>query len=492
MSAAEMHAARTRAVRRRMRWLAGFALAGSLAGGCRCKQETLAPVEFMTGSDRAPVDPNSVLAPPWEPPLAAQLDNGALLHWLREPGSPAFHVRVLLPTSLDADKLSAAATAAVVESIEQRLAARIRRIGDARYDLRSRPGRIEIAVHGRDVDAEAVLEALALTLADAGDAKLLTVAQGKVLARHRAADPSTLAAAGLTAILLEHPLAHEYAAKQDLVDLSKKTLERAWSEFIDPRDALVVVHSGRDPEDEAMIAALAKLGTKWKSGGLGFGSGRPSVTERLRAEPPKKPLDTWVLSSTAPAPMRVFPGKPEPGGRAVVMLGRLIPTATLEERTLARISQRLLQEELDARLLVAGPVSLLAIRVRISARDPISNIENAVARMQGFASEAQPVARIDQAANLWLGARMVEASLLGEDWTALWSESIDLAGNDREIFVAMARDAQTMLELQPEQVREYMAKWFDPRGGEPGWVLVGAGIDDAFRAKLAAKIQLVD
>ncbi|HLT39644.1 MAG TPA: hypothetical protein VK034_25345 [Enhygromyxa sp.] len=467
--------------------LIACALAGSLAGGCRCNNETLAPVDFETGSDRAPVDPSSVLAPPWQPPLIAQLDNGAMLHWLRERDNPAFHVRVLLPTSIDADKLSAAAAASVMQAIELRLGARVRRIPDARLDIGSRPGRIELALHGRDADAEALLEALAETLADAGDPKLLTVAQGKVLARHREADASTLATAGLIAELLGHPLNHEYASKQDLVDLTKNRLERAWSMLVDPRDALIIVHSGRDPEDETVSAAVARLGTRWKGG---LGSGKPSVTVRLRAEPPKKLPDTFVLTETRPASMRVFTGEPDRGGRAVVMIGRIIPTPTIEERALARISQRLMQEQLDARLLVAGPISVLAVRVRVSASDPILSIQRVVDRMRAFGAEAQPGNRIDQAANLWLGARVVEASLTGEDWTSLWSESIDLAGSDREIFVALARDAQTMLELDPERVREYMARWFDPQAGEPGWVMVGAGIDDDFRAKLAARIQL--
>jgi hypothetical protein len=477
------------AVRRRTSLLVAFTLAGGFAGGCRCSKETLAPVDFEEGSDRAPIDPTSVLAPPWQPPLVAQLDNGAVLHWLREPQNPAFHARVLLPTSIEADKLGAAATAAVVEAIELRLQARLRKISDSELDIRSRPGRIEITVHGRDADAEALLGALADTLADAGDPKLLAVAQGKVLARHRDADASTLAAAGLAAVLLEHPIEHEYASKQALVGLAKKSLERAWSLVVDPRNALVVVHSGRDPEDETMSTAVARLGTRWKDGGIG--SGKASVIERLREQPPKKQPDTYLLTESRAAPMRVFPGDPDQGGRAIVMLGRLIPTATIEQRTLARISQRLMQEELDARLLVAGPISLLAVRVRLSANDPVASIDNIITRMQAYADVAQPGNRIDQAANLWLGARVVEASLSGEDWTALWSESIDLAGQDREIFVALARDAQIMLELEPEQVREFMAKWFDPKRGEPGWVLVGAGIDDAIRAKLATRIQLV-
>lgn len=467
--------------------LIACALVSSVAGGCRCNKETLAPVEFEDGSDRAPVDPGSVLAPPWQPPRVAQLDNGAMLHWLRELDNPAFHVRVLLPTSIDADKLGAAATAAVIEAIDLRLAARLRRIGDTKLDIGSRPGRIEIALHGRDADAEALLEALADTLADAGDPKLLTVAQGKVLARHREADASTLAAAGLIAELLGHPLAHEYASKQDLVDLSKIKLERAWSMLVDPRDALIIVHSGRDPEDETVSAAVARLGSRWKGG---LGAGKPSVTVRLREEPPKKRPDTYLLTETRAAPMLLLAGEHGRGDRGIVMLGRVIPTPTIEERSLARISQRLMQEELDARLLVAGPISVLAVRVRVSAADPIGSITRVLDRMRAFGAEPQPGNRIDQAANLWLGARVVEASLAGEDWTALWSESIDLASNDREIFVALARDAQSMLELEPEQVREYMAKWFDPKAGEPGWVMVGANIDDGSRAKLAAVIEL--
>ena len=484
-----MSSNRALASRRRARLVVAASLIGALAGGCRCRQETLAPVVFEEGSDRAPIDPASVLAPPWTPPLVAQLDNDAILHWLREPQSSAFHARVLLPTSINADRLSAAAITSVIEALELRLEARLRRIKASALDIRSRPGRIEIAIHGRDADAEALLEALANTFADAGDPRLLAIAQGKVLARHREAEASARAAAGLVSVLLDHPLEHEYASKQDLADLSKNRLDRAWSLITDPRDALVVIHSGRDPQDPAMTAAVARLGSRWKPP-IGFGSGKDAVTQRLRENPPKRTPDTYLLTETRAAPMRVLGGEPEHGDRAVVMLGRLIPTATNEQRTLARISQRIMQERLDARLIVAGPVSLLAVRVRVPRKDPVASLARIIERMQAFSAEPQPGTRIDQAASLWLGARVVQASLSGEDWTSLWSESIDLAGKDREIFAALARDAQTMLELEPEQVHAYMAKWFDPQAGEPGWVWVGAGIDDDFRAKLATGIKL--
>ncbi|MFV8749310.1 hypothetical protein ACNOYE_02035 [Nannocystaceae bacterium ST9] len=463
-------------------------LAPALAGGgCRCKEDTLAPIVFDDDGSNGPIDPSRVLAPPWQPPAVTQLDNGALMHWLVEPGDPAFHLRVLMPTSIHADKLGAAGTSAALQALELRLSARLRRIEDANYDLHSRAGRVEFAVHGRDRDAAALITAVAETLADAGDPKLLAVAQGKVLAKHREADASALAAAGLISVLFDYRLAHEYASKQDLVDLNRTRLERSWTLLSDPRHALVVVHAGRSAEP--LAEAVELLGSKWKVGVLG--SGKPNATTRLHADPPEVRPETWLFGDL-PAPLQILPGTTDRRGRAVIMFGRIIPTASVEARALARISQRLLQEELDVRLVVAGPISLLAVRVHVSAADPLLEVMAAIEKMQAMAGKAQPEPRIRQAADLWLGARMVEASVSGEDWTALWSESIDLAQEDREIFAALAREAKTMLELDPEQVRAFHAQWLDPRGGEPGWVWVASGLTSAMRTKLAAKVELVD
>lgn len=458
-----------------------------LGGGCRCKEDTLAPVVFDDFGDNGPVDLARVLAPPWQAPTVTQLDNGALLHWLVEPNNPGFHVRVLMPTSIHADKLGAAGSAAAVQALEIRLAARLRRIEDANYDLDHRAGRIEFAVHGRDRDAALLLTAVADTLADAGDPKLLAVAQGKVVAKHREADASALAGAGLISELFDYRLEHEYASKSDLVELSRARLERAWSLLSDPRHCLVVVHSGRTTEQ--LAEPLALLGSRWKVGVLT--GGKPNATTRLHAEPPKKTPQTWLFGESA-APLHVIPGTPDRRGRAVIMFGRVIPTQSPETRALARISQRLLQEELDARLIVAGPISVLAVRVHVSAGDPLGAITDAIDRMQAMAGKAQPEPRIHQAADLWLGARMVEASLAGEDWTALWSESIDLAREDREIFTALARESRAMLELDPEQIRAFQAQWLDPRGGEAGWVWVASGLTPELQAKLATKVELVE
>jgi hypothetical protein len=475
---------------RRSALLLGLAvLAPALSGSaCKCRDETLAPIVFDDVGDSGPIDPSRVLAPPWQAPTVTHLDNGALMHWLLEPGDPAFHLRVLMPTSIHAEKLGAAGTSAAVEALELRLAARLRRIEDAHYDFRSRAGRVEFAVHGRDRDAALLITAVADSLADAGDPKLLAVAQGKVVARHREGDASALAAAGLVSVLLHYRLGHEYASKQDLVELNRARLERSWTLLSDPRHCLVVVHSGRSPEQ--LADAVALLESRWKVGVLG--SGKPAATMRVHADAPKKQPQTWLFGEQ-PAPLHLLPGSSDPrGARAVIMFGRVIPTASAEARALARLGQRLLQEELDARLIVAGSISVLAVRVPVSGSDPLAAVHAAIERMQAMSGKAQPELRIRQAADLWLGARMVEASASGEDWTALWSESIDLAQEDREIFAALAREAKIMLELDPEQVRAFHEQWLDPRGGEAGWVWVASGLSADMQAKLAATVELVE
>lgn len=482
--------ARARRVRLRGALLVAASLIAGSLGGCRCKKETLAPVVFGDEGDREAIDPTQVLAPPWTPPAVSKLDNGAMLHWLREDGSPAFHLRLVLPTAIHDDKLTAAGTAAVLKALELRLEARLRRIKDAHLDMRSRPGRVELAIHGRDRDAELMIAALAQSLADAGNPKLLAVAQGKILARQGDETLAALGFAALSAELLDQPLSHEYADKDDIVELNKGRLDRSWSLLTDPRDAMLIVHAGRAPDDEAIVEALAELDESWKAPLLGLGSGKSSVTARLRPPPPKLERETRLLTEKGQAAMPYHAGEPGRGGRAEVHFGRLIPTPTAEDRTLARLCQRLLQEEIDARLVVAGPVSLLVVRVRVSPKDPVLSLERTVRRIDEFVKNPQPSNRLEQTANLWLGARMVEASLSGEDWTSLWSDSIDLAGEDREIFMALATDAQTMLQLSPEQVQGFFAKWFDPRRGEPGWTWVGVGIDDNFRKRLSERIEL--
>src|SRR5690606_9569588 len=166
---------------------------------------------------------------------------------------------------------------------------------------------------------------------------------------------------------------------------------------------------------------------------------------------------------------------PGPEGKAVLVLGRVLPTPTAEARSLARLAQRLLQEELDARLQIRGDVAVFVLRVPLPGRDAEGAATEAIDALSSLAGSRQPQQRLFQAAQLWLGARVVQASLDGEDWTALWSDAIDLADRDEDIAGALAQDAGSMLEPDPEALQAWLRRWLDPRGGEPGWRWVVAG-----------------
>ncbi|MEX1366650.1 MAG: hypothetical protein AB1Z98_26225, partial [Nannocystaceae bacterium] len=181
-------------------------------------------------------------------------------------------------------------------------------------------------------------------------------------------------------------------------------------------------------------------------------------------------------------PLRILPG---PEGSPVMLLGRVVPTPRPEDRSLARLAQRLLQEEVDARLVLHGDYAVFVLSVPLSTREPERSATEAIGTLTALATTRQPTQRLFQAAQLWLGARVVQASLAGEDWTALWSEAVDLAPSDEAIAGTLARDAQAMLEPDPEALQAWVAQWLDPRGGQPGWQWLVAGAPDRVVRRLA-------
>ena len=143
-------------------------------------------------------------------------------------------------------------------------------------------------------------------------------------------------------------------------------------------------------------------------------------------------------------PLRILSGPGSgPSGDAVLMLGRVLPTPSAGDRSLARLAQRVLQEELDARLVIRGDYGIFVLRVPLSSREPERSASEAIDALVELAQDRQPQQRLFQAAQLWLGARVVQASLGGEDWTLLWSDATDLASTDEEIAGAQESiDAQ--------------------------------------------------
>jgi hypothetical protein len=137
-----------------------------------------------------------------------------------------------------------------------------------------------------------------------------------------------------------------------------------------------------------------------------------------------------------------------------------------------------LQEELDARVVIRGEIAVFVLRVPLSGRTVELTASEAIDALATLVGERHPQQRLYQAAQLWLGARVVQASLDGEDWTALWSEAMDLSGRDEDIVAALARDAGSMLAADPEALQAWMRRWLDPRGGEPGWRWLVAGASD--------------
>ena len=99
-------------------------------------------------------------------------------------------------------------------------------------------------------------------------------------------------------------------------------------------------------------------------------------------------------------------------------------------------------------------------------------------------------------AHVWAadsGARVVQASLDGEDWTALWSDSMDLATAESDIPRALAADAAAMLAIEPDPLAKWISSNLDPRLGNTSWAWALSGASDDMQRALSrmAKTQPV-
>ncbi|MCH9683270.1 MAG: hypothetical protein K0V04_17680 [Deltaproteobacteria bacterium] len=418
------------------------------------------------------------LAPPWPAPTQAVLDDGLITYWLHEPDAVTTHVRLLLPTQ-DVPALQSAAVLAVLQAhLQQTLASRGRSRGiDAQ--ARSGPDRIEVALHGPVDETARALTTLGKVLAAKAPTGGLDSARQQVLGTLQGpVSSSEVATASLVAQLLGRETSSQLLLRGDVEAVPPETLLEAWEALADPRRSVLVVHSGSPAAQHR--PALRELAERWH--GLGRRPVPPTALERLRHSAAPAAVPGRLLAEPT-TPLRVI-GAPK-GNKPVALLGRIIPTATAEDRSLARLAQRVLQEEADASLVVHGDVSVLVLRVPLSTQEPERSLTEAIDALVTLGSQRQPQQRLFQAAQLWLGARVVQASLDGEDWTALWSEAMDLADRDEDIVGALAKDARGMLEPDPEALQAWVRKWFDPRNGEPGWQWLVTGTSDRIRRRLA-------
>jgi len=418
------------------------------------------------------------LAPPWPAPTRAVLDSGLATFWLHEADAPVFHARLLIPTvEAKGEGPTLAAATIIAHHARTALTRRLAALG-AVVDVAHAPDRIEIAIHGNNADSALLLDGIATVLQPRVPATALERARDQVSDQVRDALTEQVAVAELVAELLGRPVDSQRLTPAALRGVSPDVLSDTWRLLADPRRAVLIVHAGSSAE--SMRAALRRLSDRWH--GLGRRTLAPSAVARLRG--PAAPDRKGARLLAAPAtPFSVSTAKGT--GSPVLVVGRVIPTPTPAARSLARLSQRIIGEEVDARVAIAGDQAILLVRVSLSSKDPDGSASAAIDTLSELASTRQPQQRLFAAAQLWLGARVVQASLDGEDWTALWSESMDLATTDDEIATALAVDAQAMLSADADALLQWQGEWLNPRAGQGGWAWTVAGVDDGILRRLA-------
>ena len=480
-----------------------------------CKRREMPKVELLDEDGTPPeTEAISALAPPWPPAERVVLGNGLLVHWLTEEGSPALHVRLLLPTH-GLDELARGAAAVVAEAVAIEARRWTQRYGTS-VELASRVDRYEIAIHGEGANMDAIISALGRVVSLEEPEGLLVRAQEAVVVGLPDLDAELLALTTLVGILDDRDPARDRLSKETASSLTPKDMLAAWEALVDPKRSMLVVHAGR-PVAERSMTRLAKA---WSRGGLlsGIGRANDQALERLRptaegraarGKGAERSGSDMRLRGSPKAPIHLMELAPGERG-SLLVLGRIMPLPTVEDRARARLAQRVLQEEVDARLTIVGDRGLFVIALEIrrvprasedglgkdskkkdkdkkdkkdkqdkkdkeAPKDPrAAYIVDVLDETREFLRARAPRLRLAQAAELWLGARMVQASLTGEDWTRLWSESLDLSLSEAEIGGALARDALAMLAIDPEELAEFSRKWLDFDGGEPGWAWVAA------------------
>jgi hypothetical protein len=435
--------------------------------GCKRKRAPVTAEVWDEEPAVARAEAIGALAPPWPSPSRGQLDDGLITFWLHEPGSATMRIRLLVPTTTTDESPPGEAVAVAAEHVRFEWQRRVQRLGVA-IAVEHGAHRFELVAVGSDERLAATLAALRSVLAS----QTPTTIEG---ARERITDqvaaPGNLESAASATL-------RRLIGVEDVVDtaklrgLSRAELHEHWQTLADPQQAVLLVHSGTPAE--AAKGDLRKLSESWRGAERRGNKRLDQATARLRRHGAPKSTGTRLLAQP-PTPIVIAKsGK----GTPMLVLGRTIPLEHARDRALARLAQRVAQEEMDASIAITGNVAVFMVAAKLGKSAVDRDLQRTVDELAAFARTRHPRQRLFQAVQLWLGARVVESSLAGEDWTDLFSSAIDLADTDAAIAGSLASDAKHQLDVGPDELEAWTRKWLDPRQGEPGWAWATAGLPD--------------
>lgn len=440
-------------------------LAGLNSGGCRDK-ETMAPIVLgETVRNRANAGEQD-FGPPWQESAVLRLPNHGQLVWLSEEGRERMDLRLMIPLpSAKEGKISAAAIEVVFAVLEKQLRFR-GRTASLRLTRNDRPGRIEFAFHGRADQLRHALFLIGQSFAASPNAELLSETQGQFVAAW-VDNPVDHSIAAQVSKLLGISKRSLYGTRGDFAKLDRKSLQKAWKLLTRANRSTLVVHShAPNEESQRSLEALAQRWSDKKSDG-------PQPLQRL-FQPSAR---TQAANSEAPSlrqtPIQLAPSKVlSPTGRITWLASRRLHLPDAKSRAFARLAQRTLQHQFDVRLTIHNKEAIWQIRCDLSPEADIASDELRyyLGSLDQALHERLFHDRVHQAARTWLGARLVENSLKGEDWSVLWSESLDLSSKRSEIPLAMQRNGEQMMKAQLKDFETWIQANIDPSLSRGPWI----------------------
>lgn len=440
-------------------------LAGLNSVGCRNK-ETMAPIVLgETVRNRADAGDQS-FGPPWQESAALRLPNHSQLVWLSEEGRERMDLRLMIPLPGPKEsKLSAAAIEVVFAVLEKQLRFRSR-TASMRLTRNDRPGRIEFAFHGRADQLRHALFLIGQSFSASPKVELLSETQGQFVATW-IDNPVDHSIAAQLSELLGVPKRALYGSRNDFAKLDRKSLQKAWKLLTRANRSTLVVHShAPDEESQRALEALAQRWPDKKADG-------PNPLQRLYQPAARPQAAKPQAPSLRQTPIQLAPSKVlSPTGRITWLASRRLHLPDARSRAFARLAQRTLQHQFDVRLTIHNKEAIWQLRCDLSPEAPIASDE--LRRYLGSLDQALHEGlfhdRVHQAARTWLGARLVENSLQGEDWSALWSESLDLSSKRSEIPLAMQRNGEEMMGAELKAFEAWMQSNIDPSLSRGPWI----------------------